>query len=198
MRLEAMTIALLAAMLVPAQALADQGQCEEAVRAAMSNIEVEVPIFSRVTTVMGGTEIKGFSLSHDYRSVSYDANEVPVSLSIRGDVYTTTDGGKTWKLVNSTPAEVMEERYAGTRKQAEIATDIACDYHVDLDGRTVHHFRASTIMQSGNNDPMHVQYWVDPENGFPWRVETRFESAVPTTIVQDNEPRPDATLPDPG
>ena len=69
------------------------------------------------------------------------------------------------------------------------------DYGVDLDGKTVNHYSADyTLYNTG--DPAHVEYWVDPDNGFVWRDINHFKGATETIVEVNAEPAPDMTLPD--
>ncbi len=188
------------AFLSPAHA--DQAECEKAVRALMAPYgenapDASIQRFGTVTTKFGEHEMKGYSLQTAEGSLYYDQNKNPASLSsINGDVYTTADGGETWTLVNSTSEEVMKEVQAGILSQAEKATNITCEYGVDLDGRTVNHYAVDYALYN-TGAPVHSEYWVDPDNGFVWRDLMHAKGEQEVITITDAEPAPDMSLPDP-
>lgn len=181
---------------------ADQAGCEAAVRALMAPYGENAPPqqinrFGTSVTKIGEQEMRGFSLQTAEGSVYYNENKEPVSLSfVNGDVYTTTDKGETWKLVNSTPKEVMDQVIAGIHSQAEAATNIVCEHDVDLNGRTVHHYSVDYELYNVGT-PAHSEYWVDPETRFVWRDITHSKGTPEVVTTVDAEPAPDMTLPDP-
>ena len=183
-----------------AQAVAGQAECEKTVRALLYPYQENKPNtvlnrFASVTTKINGKEQKGFSLQTPDGSVYFDANKKPTSLSfVTGESYWTADKGKTWKLVNPNSKEVMDKVYAGLRSQAEKATNITCKYGVNVDGRTVNHYVADyKIYNTG--DAVHVEYWVDPNNGFVWRDLTHTKGAAEVITDVRAEPAPDMKLP---
>lgn len=198
------TVAVMALMLAPsfAPAYADQAECEEKVRAIMAPYGANAPTesanrFGTSVTKIGEAETRGYSLQTADGSLYFDENKTPVGLSfVNGDVYTTSDSGKTWRLVNSTPRDIMEKQLAGVVSQAEKATGIECNYDVDLDGKKVHHYVAhSAIHNTGQK--FSSQYWVDAETGFIWRDVKVFPGSPEIRITVDAEPAPDMSLPDP-
>lgn len=181
---------------------ADQAECETAVRALMAPYGKNAPTrqinrFGTSVTRFGEHEMRGYSLQTAEGSLYYDAEKSPVSLSfINGDVYTTTDKGKTWTLANSTSAEVMETVIAGMVSQAEKATNITCEYGVDLNGKTVNHYAADYKVHN-TGTPTRSEYWVDPETGFVWRDIMHSKGDPEMFVTVDAEPAPDMALPDP-
>ncbi len=181
---------------------ADQAECERAVRALMAPYGENAPKqqlnrFGTSVTKFGEHEMRGYSLQTAEGSVYYNADKTPASLSFtNGDVYTTADKGETWTLVNSTSEDAMKTAMAGVVSQAESATNITCEYGVDLNGRTVNHYAAEyEVYNTGT--PTRSEYWVDPETGFVWR-DTMHSMGDPEMFVTvDAEPAPDMTLPDP-
>lgn len=175
-------------------ALAD---CAADVRAAMLDVNHPVPMRQNVTTQMGDNTITSAALSTpDRRGMALDANDTPVSLWIGGRFYTSTDGGDNWTLLQEQSQEELDAQAANLRTQAENATEITCDYGVDLEGKTVNRLEASyEMIPSGI--PVKSQYWIDAETSFPWRVVHEFGGAAPSVITQDNVPMPDLTIDDP-
>ncbi len=187
------TILVGVALIPPAYA----ANCEADARAAMLDFAHPVPMRQDVTTEMAGQTIKSAALSTpERRGMSLDANGNPVSLWDGGRFYTTTDAGTTWSLLSEQSAEDLAARDANFQKQADKARDIACDYNIDLDGKTVHRFSlAYEMIPSGT--PVESTYWVDAQNGFPWQVVHAFGGANPSTITQRNSPEPDLQIPVP-
>lgn len=183
-------------------ARADQAECEASVRVIMAPYGNNAPTefanrFGTSVTKIGNTETRGYSLQTVQGSLYYDEQMRPVSLSfVNGDVYTTADEGKTWQLVNSTAPEIMDQVKAGILSQAEKATDIVCEFDVELAGRTVHHYAADYVLYN-TGQPARSEYWVDGETGFVWRDVTLFRGDPEILITVDAEPAPDMSLPDP-
>lgn len=177
--------------------MADQAACEADTRAAMLDVNHAVPMRQDVMTEMGDATIKSAVLSTpDGRGIVLDANGTPVSLWVGGRFYTSADGGATWSLLREQSQEELDQQAANREKQAEDATAIDCEYDLDLDGRTVHRFRAEYVL-IGSGTPVTSQYWVDAETRFPWRVVHEFGGGAPSVITQNNTPRPDLTIDDP-
>ena len=187
------TMALGAALATPAHA----ADCEADARAAMLDVAHPVPMRQQVTTEIGGQKIESAALSTpERRGMALDAAGKPVSLWQGGRFYTSTDGGATWSLLREQSAEELATQDENLNKQAANASDIACDYDIDLDGRTVHRFSLSYEMIPAGI-PVQSSYWVDAQNGFPWQVVHEFGGASPSTITQRNSPEPDLVIPDP-
>ena len=97
--LPALAFALLAPLLAPLPALADQAECEKTVRALLFPLEENKPDkvlnrFGTVSTIINGAEQKGFSLQTPEGSVYYDQDKNPTSLSFStGETFWTPDGG---------------------------------------------------------------------------------------------------------
>ncbi|MCR9122481.1 MAG: hypothetical protein NXH91_09425 [Phyllobacteriaceae bacterium] len=175
-------------------ALAD---CEADARAAMLDVAHPVPMRQNVTTEMAGNTIQSFALSTPHgRGMALDANETPVSLWIGGRFYSSADGGESWTLVSEQTQDQRDAQAAGRQRQADEATNITCDYGVDLDGKTVNRFALNYAL-AGSGIPAKSQYWVDAETRFPWRVIHEFGGANPSVITQNNEPVDTLTIPDP-
>lgn len=175
-------------------ALAD---CEADARAAMLDVAHPVPMRQNVTTEMAGNTIVSFALSTpDGRGMALDANETPVSLWIGGRFYSSADGGESWTLVSEQTREQLDAQAAGRQTQADQATNIACDYGVDLDGKTVNRFALDYAL-AGSGIPVKSRYWVDAETRFPWRVIHEFGGANPSVITQNNQPVDALSIPDP-
>ncbi len=198
-----MPVAAAALTLLAVQAArADQAECEASVRALMAPYGDNAPDatinrFGTSVTQIAGQEMKGYSLQTAEGSLYYDQSRTPISLSFdNGDVYATRDGGKTWTLANSTPKEAMDKAIAGLISQAAKATNISCEYGVDLDGKTVHHYSVDYEIYN-TRTPVHSEYWVDPETGFIWRDLMHSTGTPEVTVITDAEPAPDMTLPDP-
>lgn len=168
--------------------------CESDARAAMMDVRHPVAMRQNIVTTMGDTKIRSMALTTpDNRGMAMDENGNPVSLWIGNKFYTTTDQGKTWKLLSETTDAAQQEFLDGLKSQAEKATNISCEYDVDLDGKQVHHFSLDYELHS-NGMAMKGEYWIDAETSFPWRVRTVSPHNV---IVQDNVPEPNAEIPDP-
>ena len=191
--------ALAALPVLPAHA--DQAECEKTVRALLYPLDENKPdtVFNRFgtsVTKVAGQEMRGYSLQTPDGSLYYDQDKNPTSLSFSsGETYYSPDKGKTWTLANPNSKEVMDAAYAGLRSQAEKAENIVCEYGVDLDGKTVNHYSADYKLYN-TGDPAHVDYWVDPDNGFVWRDINHFKGAAETIIEVNAEPAPDMKLPD--
>ncbi|MBO6725218.1 MAG: hypothetical protein JJ911_06115 [Rhizobiaceae bacterium] len=183
-------------------ASADQAECEATVRAIMAPYgenapEQQLNRFGTSVTKFGEHEMRGYSLQTAEGSLYFDADKNPASLSfVNGDVYTSMDQGKTWTLANSTPKEVMETTIAGIVSQAEKATNITCEYGVDLNGKTVNHY-AVDYEAYNTGTPTRSEYWVDAETGFVWRDTMHSKGDPEMFVTVDAEPAPDMTLPDP-
>ena len=190
--------ALAALPVLPAHA--DQAECEKTVRALLYPLDENKPDtgfnrFGTSVTKIAGQEMRGYSLQTPDGSLYYDQDKNPTSLSFSsGETYFSPDKGKTWTLANPNSKEVMDAAYAGLRSQAEKAENIVCEYGVDLDGKTVNHYSADYKLYN-TGDPAHVEYWVDPENGFVWRDINHFKGAAETIVEVNAEPAPDMTLP---
>lgn len=198
MRTGGAALVLLQALMAPAHA--DQAECEKTVRALLAPFDenkpdVTINRFGTVKTVINGAEQNGYSLQTPEGSVYYDADKNPVSLSFSsGETFWTGDKGKTWNLVNPNSKEVMDAVFAGLKSQAEKATDIACDYGVDFEGRTVNHYKADHVVYN-TGDKVHTEYWVDPDNGFVWRDLNHTTGSAEVIIDVRAEPAPDMALP---
>lgn len=178
----------------PTSALAQD--CEALTRAQMTMVDWPVPMRQTITSSVAGNEFKGTAISTGASRAMYmDENGKPQSLSLNERFYSTVDG-ENWTLVRTYTPEEMQKRADDLVKQAEIATDISCEFDIELDGKKVHRLNASTVLQTGGND-YSVSYWVDASDGFPWRIETEFIAATITRTVQENEPDPSITLPEP-
>ena len=194
----AVAAALAALPVLPAHA--DQAECEKTVRALLYPLDENKPDtgfnrFGTSVTKIAGQEMRGYSLQTPDGSLYYDQDKNPTSLSFSsGETYYSPDKGKTWTLANPNSKEVMDAAYAGLRSQAEKAENIVCEYGVDLDGKTVNHYSADYKLYN-TGDPAHVDYWVDPENGFVWRDINHFKGAAETIVEVNAEPAPDMTLP---
>jgi hypothetical protein len=176
-------------------ALADS--CEIDARVAMLDVNHPVPMRQDVTTAMAGNEIKSAALSTPgRRGMALDANETPTSLWIDGRFYTTSDAGATWSLVSEQTDEQLAEQDANRQQQADSATDFSCDYHIDLNGKTVDRLQLSYVMIPGDT-PVTSTYWVDADTRFPWQVVHEFGGPAPSVITQRNSPMPDLTIADP-
>ena len=184
-----------ATLLLSSQAaLAD---CEADARAAMLDVAHPVPMRQNVTTEMSGATIESFALSTpDGRGMALDANETPVSLWIGGRFYSSADGGESWSLVSEQTREQLDAQAAGRQTQADEATNIVCDYDIDLDGKAVHRFALDYAL-AGSGILVKSQYWIDAKTRFPWRVVHEFGGAAPSVITQNNEPVDELTIPDP-
>lgn len=181
-------------LLSPQASFAD---CEADARAAMLDVAHPEPMRQNVTTEMAGNTIVSFALSTpDGRGMALDANETPVSLWIGGRFYSSADGGESWTLVSEQSQEQLDAQAAGRQMQANEATNITCDYGVDLEGKTVNRFALDYAL-AGSGIPVKSQYWVDAETRFPWRVIHEFGGANPSVITQNNEPVEALTIPDP-
>ena len=176
-------------------AMADQAQCEADARAAMLDVRHPVSMRQHFTTIMGDSSIKSTALTTpDNHGMAMDENGVPTSLWIGRKFYTTTDQGNSWKLLSESTPEAEKAFLDGLQSQAEKATNIICQYDVDLDGKRVHHYSLDYKLYNSGME-MHGEYWIDVNTKFPWRIR----SVNPhNTIVQDNEPEPDAKIPNPG
>lgn len=181
-------------------AAADQSECEKTVRALLYPYDENKPDtvlnrFGTVTTTISGQKQKGFSLQTPEGSLYFDEDKNPSSLSFTtGETYWSPDKGKTWKLGNPNSKEVMDKVYAGLRSQAEKAQNITCKYGVESEGRTVNHYAVDyTTYNTG--EPVHMEYWVDPESGFVWRDLMHSKGAA--EVINDvlAEPAPDKKLP---
>ncbi len=190
----ACAIMLTGATIIPPVHAAD---CETDARAAMLDIAHPVPMRQEVTTEMAGQKIQSAALSTpNRRGMSLDAAGSPVSLWDGGSFYTTSDGGKTWTLLREQSAQELAAQDDNFRKQAEHSRDIACDYSIDLDGKTVHRFSLKYEMIPAGT-PVQSTYWVDAQSGFPWKVVHAFGGANPSTITQHNTPEPELEIPAP-
>ncbi len=172
-------------------ALAD---CESDARAAMMDVRHPVAMRQHIATIMGDNTIKSMALTTpDNHGMAMDENGTPVSLWIGNKFFTTTDQGKTWKLLSETTEEAQQEFLDGLKSQAEKATNISCEYDVELDGKQVHHFTLEYELYN-NGMAMKGEYWVDAESSFPWRIKTVTPHNI---IIQDNVPEPGAKIPVP-
>ncbi len=175
-------------------AMADQAQCEADARTAMLDVRHPIPMRQHFTTTMGDSSIKSMALTTpENHGMAMDENGVPTSLWIGRKFYTTTDQGKTWKLLSESTPEAEEAFFDGLQSQADEATNIMCQYDVDLDGKRVDHYSLDYVLYNTGME-MHGEYWVDADTEFPWRIET---VSPHNTIVQNNVPEPDAKIPDP-
>lgn len=183
-----------------AAAVADQAECEKAVRALLYPLDENKPKtvlnrFGTATTTINGQVQKGFSLQTPDGSVYYDANKNPTSLSFStGETYWSPDQGKTWKLVNPNSKEVMDKVYEGMRSQAEKATNITCQYGVEFEGRKVNHYAVDHKIYN-TDTAVHSEYWIDPETGFVWRDLSHSKGAAEVINDVRAEPAPDMKLP---
>ncbi|MEL6819924.1 MAG: hypothetical protein AAFP80_14845 [Pseudomonadota bacterium] len=178
-------------------ALATDLGCEATVRAQMVMVDWPVPMRQEITTSVAGNEFVGTALSTGANRAMYmDENGTPQSLSLDENFYSTSDGGETWNLVQTYTLEELAKRAADLATQAEQATDIECQFNIEMDGKAVHQLQARTILQSSGQEYA-VMYWVDVETGFPWRVETEFTGAAITRTTQINAPDETIRLPQP-
>lgn len=191
-----------AAMLVaigaaPAQAAPE---CADAVRALIQGSpSIKTPVKSRSTTTMaGGMKMVNLGLTEGKNHLTMDENGVRVSLFREDKFYTTADKGETWTLVQTYSPEVMAQTREGLASQAENATNITCNYGVDLDGKSVNHFTVDyAIYNTGT--PVHSEYWVDGETGFAWKARTVSDPGGNEIIIEQvSEPAPGESPPDPG
>ncbi|MEO0543958.1 MAG: hypothetical protein AAFY99_09095 [Pseudomonadota bacterium] len=188
-------LALAALLTLSAPAFAQD--CEALTRAQMVMVDGPVPMRQEITSSVAGNEYKGTAVSTGANKAMYmDENGTPQSLSLDENFYSTTDGGETWNLVQTYSAEDLEKRATDLATQAEIATDIECQFNIEMDGKTVHQLQARTVLQSNGQD-YSVIYWVDAQSGFPWRIETEFVGATITRTIQINSPDETITLPQP-
>lgn len=188
---------LIATVLITSPAVANQAQCEADARAAMLDTDHPVAMRQDVSTEMAGNEIKSAALSTPgRRGMALDANGTPTSLWIGGRFYTTSDGGENWTLLSEQTPEQLMVQDANRAKQAEAATDFACNYDVDLDGKTVNRLQLSYEMIPAKT-PVTSSYWIDSQTGFPHKVVHEFGGAVPSVITQINTPEPDLIIDDP-
>lgn len=156
-----------------------------------------MPVRSDVTTVMAGQEIKNTVISQpDKRGMTMDDKGNPISLWIGGKFYTSSDAGKSWSLLSEQTDEQMAEQEATRAAEAAASTGHACEYGIDLDGKTVNRLALSYVLTSSGT-PVTGTWWVDAENGFPWKVVFEFGGAAPTTITQVSAPDPTVEIPDP-
>ena len=190
-----------AAMLVALGAAQAQAEpdCADQVRAIMQGSpSTETAVKSQsVTTMAGGQKMVNFGLSDGKTHLTMDENHTPVSLFREDKFYTTPDKGETWTLAQTYTPEVMAETRDGLASQAEKATNITCNYGVDLDGKTVNHFTVDyAIYNTGT--PVHSEYCVDPDTGFAWKALTVFDPGGSETVVeQTSEPAPGESPPNP-
>jgi hypothetical protein len=190
----ALPAAVTALLLSAPSALAD---CEADARAAMLDVAHPVPMRQNVTTEMAGNTIESFALSTpDGRGMALNSDKTPVSLWIGGRFYSSADGGESWTLVSEQTQDQRDAQAAGRQRQADEATNITCDYGVDLDGKTVNRLALDYAL-AGSGIPVKSQYWVDAETRFPWRVIHEFGGANPSVITQNNEPVGALSIPDP-
>ena len=95
---------------------------------------------------------------------------------------------------SSNSKEAMEKVHAGLRSQAEKAKNIICKYRIEVDGRTVNHYMADyEIYNTG--DAVHVEYWVDSDDGFVWRDRTHTKGAAEVITDVQAKPAPGMKLP---
>ncbi|WP_420409512.1 hypothetical protein [Hoeflea sp.] len=183
-------------IVAPAMAEAD---CADEVRALMQgNAPHEGPIRSRsVTRMTGGMEMVALGLTDGKNHLSMDADGNPVSLFRDNKFYTTSDAGQSWTLVQTYSAETMEQTRQGLARQAEQASNITCEYGVDLDGTEVNYYTVD-YEYHGTGTPVHGQYWVDAETGFALKAITTSDPGGNETVIEQvSEPAPGETLPAP-
>ncbi|MFZ1682010.1 MAG: hypothetical protein WAT70_13410 [Rhizobiaceae bacterium] len=184
----------LALAFLPASPAAADAECESAARAAMLDVRHKVAMTQHTETVMGEFVLKSTAITTpDNRGLVLDENDVPVSLWIGRKFYTSADGGKTWSLLSETSEAAEAAYFDALRRQAENATAITCAPGIAFEGRTVDHYTLDYALAS-TGAAMRGEYWVDTVTRFPWRIVTT--SSV-NTIIQNNEPNPDAVIPDP-
>lgn len=191
------TLTAIALGLATVQAAAE-AECAADVRKLMQgDLAWDTPIKSRSVTTMGEQEMVNLGLTDGKHHLTMDAQGTPVSLFTENKFYTTADKGASWTLVQTYTPEVMAETKAGLASQAEKATNITCDYGLDLDGRRVNHYGVDYALHN-TGTPMRSEYWVDAETGFAWKALTISDpGGNEITIVQSSEPAPGETVPQP-
>ena len=194
-RLSTLTAVVLGLTAPEAYAEAD---CAAEVRKLMQGeLAWDTPIRSRSITKMAGQEMVNLGLTDGEHHLSMDAQGTPVSLFIDDKFYMTADQGASWTLVQTYAPDVMAKTKAGLASQAEKATNITCDYDLELDGRRVNHYRVDYALHDIGT-PMHSEYWVDAETGFAWKSLTISDpSGNAITIEQSSEPAPGEAVPNP-
>ena len=174
--------------------------CEDAVRALINpSATKDSPPpdnrFGTVVTIINGAEQRGYSLQTREGSAYFDADKNPISLSFSsGEVFWSPDQGKSWNLVNPNSKDVMDAVMEGLKKQADEATNISCAYAIDFEGRTVNHYMADYKLYN-TGDAVHVEYWVDPDDGFVWRDLNHTKGAAEVISDVRAERAPDMALP---
>lgn len=193
------TAALAALIALFSQQANAEPECAEAVRALIQGSpSLQGPVSSRSTTTMaGGQTMVTLGLTEGKNHLSMDENGSPLSLFRNDKFYTTTDNGKSWTLVQTYSQDVMDQTREGLATQAENAKNIVCQFGIDLDGKTVNHYVADYAIHN-TGTPVHSEYWVDAETGFPWKSLTISDPGGNEIVIEQiSEPAPGQTPPDP-
>lgn len=191
----ALTI-LLGLACMPARA---EAECAAAVRTLMQGAApVDTPVKSRSTTTMaGGLTMVSLGLSEGKNHLTMDESGNPLSLFRDDKFYTTSDNGTSWTLVQTYSPEVMKQSRDGLATQAEKGRNITCAYGLNLDGKTVNHYTVDYELYN-TATPMHGEYWVDAETGFPWKSLTVSDPGGNEIVIEQvSEPAPGQMTPDP-
>jgi len=181
-----------------ASALADDLDCEKTVRELMTKTDVPVPVRYQATTEMSGQKIENSGITETAkRSMTMDANGVPVSLFVDGKFYTSSDKGESWELRHTYSAEELKLQSDGVKWQSDNAKNIVCEFNIELDGKSVHHYSVDFPLQN-TKIFTHSEYWADVETGFVWKALTVSEAGgTKVTITQHLQPDPEAKVPVP-
>lgn len=174
-------------------------ECAEAVRALIQGSpSLQGPVSSRSTTTMAGGQIMvTLGLTEGKNHLSMDENGNPLSLFRNDKFYTTPDNGKSWTLVQTYSQDVLDRTREGLVTQAENAKNIACQFGIDLDGKTVNHYSVDYAIHN-TGTPVHSWYWVDAETGFPWKTLTISDPGGNEIVIEQiSEPAPGQSPPDP-
>lgn len=174
-------------------------ECAEAVRALIQGSpSLQGSVSSRSTTTMAGGQIMvTLGLTEGKNHLSMDENGNPLSLFRNDKFYTTPDNGKSWTLVQTYSQDVLDRTREGLVTQAENAKNIACQFGIDLDGKTVNHYSVDYAIHN-TGTPVHSEYWVDAETGFPWKTLTISDPGGNEIVIEQiSEPAPGQSPPDP-
>ena len=196
------TAALTAAMLClsPMVAIAQEPDCEQAIRALMTKTEVPVPVRYQATTEMSGQKMENSGITETAkRHLTMDGNGVPVSLFVDGKFYTSPDKGVSWKLQHTYSEEELAIQRDGVKWQADNASNFSCEFDIEIDGRSAHHYGVDFPLQNSETDiTTHSEYWLDSETGFVFKALTISKTGgIEVTITQHIQPDPDAKVPVP-
>jgi hypothetical protein len=175
-----------------------EAECAAELRRLMQGaLEWETPIRSRSVTKMAGQEMVNLGLTDGKAHLTMDAEGNPVSLFIDDRFYTTADRGASWMLMQTYTPEVMAASKADLAAQAENATNIICEYGLELDGKSVNRYAADYVLRA-TGTPMHGEYWVDSDTAFAWKSLTISDPGGNEIIIEQSaEPAPGETVPDP-